>query len=107
MIHGVPTVIGNSKDSKFKARFADRPESYDLFKNTVLKLSSAYTGATLRGRPLTAEELKNIIVEQPIQQIFRKKVADPVKQTIQQQAINPLKKQAENLFKRKKEEEEV
>ena len=107
LIHGVPTVIGNSIDSKFKARFADRPESYDLFKNTVLKLSSAYTGATLRGRPLTAEELKNIIVEQPIQQIFRKKVADPVKQTIQQQAINPLKEQAENLFKRKKEEEEV
>ena len=107
LIHGVPTVIGNSIDSKFKARFADRPESYDLFKNTVLKLSSAYTGATLRGRPLTAEELKNIIVEQPIQQIFRKKVADPVKQTIQQQAINPLKDQAENLFKRKKEEEEV
>ena len=107
LIHGVPTVIGNSIDSKFKARFADRPESYDLFKNTVLKLSSAYTGATLRGRPLTAEELKNIIVEQPIQQIFRKKIADPVKQTIQQQAIDPLKEQAENLFKRKKEEEEV
>ena len=103
LIHGVPTVIGNSIDSKFKARFADRPESYDLFKNTVLKLSSAYTGATLRGRPLTAEELKNIIVEQPIQQIFRKKIADPVKQTIQQQAINPLKEQAENLFKKKKE----
>ena len=107
LIHGVPTVVGNSIDSKFKARFADRPESYDLFKNTVLKLSSAYTGATLRGRALTAEELKNIIVEQPIQQIFRKKIADPVKQTIQQQAIDPLKEQAENLFKRKKEEEEV
>tara|TARA_R100001591_G_scaffold25153_1_gene35240 strand:- start:201 stop:1853 length:1653 start_codon:yes stop_codon:yes gene_type:complete len=106
LVHGVPTVVGNSIDSKFKARFADRPESYDLFKNTVLKLSSAYTGATLRGRPLTAEELKNIIVEQPIQQIFRKKVADPVKQTIQEQAINPLKEQAKNLFKRKKEEEE-
>ena len=107
IVHGVPTSIGNSIDSNFKSKFADNPESYQLFKNTVLKLSSAYTGATLKGRSLTAEELKNIIIEQPIQQIFRKKVVDPVKQTIQEEAFNPLKEQARNLFKKKKEEEEV